>query len=102
MTVLVSVLGETVTVLSGTVVVPVSVLGGGAVSVTVRVGAPPPPPGDSGVVVTVVVVVAAGVVVGPGAGEPATNLNTAISCVLDRLGAVIGVLGVGRHATRCQ
>jgi hypothetical protein len=34
-TVLVSVLGETVTVLSGTVVVGVSVLGGGAVLVTV-------------------------------------------------------------------
>jgi hypothetical protein len=34
-TVLVSVLGETVTVLGGAVVVPVSVLGGGAVSVTV-------------------------------------------------------------------
>jgi hypothetical protein len=104
-TVLVSVLGETVTVLGGTVVVPMSVLGGGAVSVTVWVGAPPPPPprGDYGVVVTVVVMVAAGVVVvGPGAGEPVTNLNTAISCVLGRLGALIGVLGVGRHATRCQ
>ena len=104
---LVSVLGETVTVLGGTVVVPMSVLGGGAVSVTVWVGAPPPPPppprGDYGVVVTVVVMVAAGVVVvGPGAGEPVTNLNTAISCVLGRLGALIGVLGVGRHATRCQ
>jgi len=104
-TVLVSVLGETVTVLGGTVVVPMSVLGGGAVSVTVWVGAPPPPPprGDYGVVVTVVVMVAAGVVVvGPGAGESVTNLNTAISCVLGRLGALIGVLGVGRHATRCQ
>jgi hypothetical protein len=40
-TVLVSVLGEAV--LGGTVVVPVSVLGGGAVSVTVSVGAPLPP-----------------------------------------------------------
>jgi hypothetical protein len=41
--VLVSVLGETVTVLGGTIVVPVSVLGAGvAVWVTVSVGAPPP------------------------------------------------------------
>ena len=37
MTVLVSVLGETVTVLGGTVVVAVSVLGGGAVVVAVSV-----------------------------------------------------------------
>ncbi|ORW88893.1 hypothetical protein AWB92_22470 [Mycobacterium sp. IEC1808] len=90
-TVLVSVLGETVTVLGGTVVVgvsvlgvPVSVLAGGAVSVTVWVGAPPPPPwwcGGSVVVVAAeAVVVGAGVVVvvvGAGDGEPATSLTTA-------------------------
>jgi hypothetical protein len=87
-TVLVSVLGDTVTVLGGTVVVAVSVgvsvLGGGAVSVTVCVGAPPPPPwcrGVSAVVVGAVVVVTGVVVVvvlgAFGAGEPATRLTTA-------------------------
>jgi hypothetical protein len=81
-TVLVSVLGETMTVLGGTVVVPVSVLGGGAVSVTVWVGAPPPPPpwcrgGSAAVVVTVVVGADVVVAVGLGAGEPVTSLNTA-------------------------
>ena len=83
---LVSVLGETVTVLGGTVVVPVSVLGGGAVSVTVSVGAPPPPPpppwcrGGSAVVVdTGAVVDGVGVVVVAGlcAGEPVASLTTA-------------------------
>lgn len=71
MTVLVSVLGDTVTVLGGSVVVGVSVLDGGTVSVTVWVGAGAPPPpwcrGSRVVVITgvvvdgvVVVVVAAG------------------------------------------
>ena len=86
-TVLVSVLGETVTVLGGTVVVavsvPLSVLGGGAVSVTVSVGAPPPPwwrGGAAAVVVTAVVGAGAVVVVvlGAGAGEPATSVTTAV------------------------
>jgi hypothetical protein len=80
-TVLVSVLGDTVTVLGGTVVVGVSVLGGGAVSVTVEFGAPPPPPpgtwcrgGAAGAVVTVVVADGVGaVVVGLGAGELPTS-----------------------------
>ncbi|SPM29961.1 hypothetical protein MAV_0299 [Mycobacterium terramassiliense] len=91
-TVLVSVLGETVTVLGGTVVVGVSVgvavgvsvLGGGAVSVTVCVGAPPPPPwcrGGSAVVLGTVVLgmgVVVVVVLGAfGAGGPATSLTTA-------------------------
>jgi hypothetical protein len=87
MAVLVSVLGETVTVLGGSVVVGVSLLGGGAVSVTVSVGAPPPPPppplwcrGASVVVVVVTAVVGAVVVVvaaGLWAGEPATSWTTA-------------------------
>jgi hypothetical protein len=84
-TVLVSVLGDTVTVLGGTVVVPVSVLGGGAVSVTLCVGAPPPPPpwcrGGSTAVLVVVAAVVEGVggvvVVGPGAGEPVASFTTA-------------------------
>ena len=68
MTVLVSVLGEAVTVLGGSVVVGVSagvsVLDGGAVSVTVSVGTPPPPPWyRGGSVVVVVVTVVDGVVV---------------------------------------
>ncbi|OBG34498.1 hypothetical protein A5672_22655 [Mycobacterium alsense] len=87
MIVLVSVLGEAVTVLGGTVVVGVSVLGGGAVSVTVSVGTfpPPPPPWWRGGAVVVVVVVtteedvvgAVVVVVGAGGGGPATSLITA-------------------------
>jgi hypothetical protein len=83
-TVLVSVLGDTVTVLGGTVVVGVSVLGGGAVSVTVCVGAsPPPPPGEwcrggaAAVVVAVVVGDGVVVVVGLGAGELLTSVTTA-------------------------
>jgi hypothetical protein len=83
-TVLVSVLGDTVTVLGGTVVVGVSVLGGGAVSVTVWVGSPPPPPlggrcrvGSAAVVLTVVVADGVVVVVGLGAGEPLTNVTSA-------------------------
>jgi hypothetical protein len=84
--VLVSVLGGTVVVGVSVPGVPVSVLGGGAVSVTVCVGAPPPPPpwwrGAAAVVVTTeAVVVGAGVVVvvvvGAGDGEPATSLTTA-------------------------
>jgi len=75
-TVLVSVLGEAAVVLGASDVVPVSVLGG-AVSVTVSVGAPPPPPpwcrGTSAVVV-------AGaldgvVVVGLCAGEPVASVT---------------------------
>jgi hypothetical protein len=70
-TVLVSVLGETLAVLDGAVVVPVSVLGGGAVSVTVSVGAPPPP-WCRGACAVVGVVVA-----GLCAGEPIASLTTA-------------------------
>ncbi|OBC02997.1 hypothetical protein A5782_00310 [Mycobacterium sp. 852002-40037_SCH5390672] len=93
MTVLVSVLGETVTVLGGSVVVPVSVLGGGAVSVTVSVGAPPPPPpppwcrGARVVVVTGAVVDGTGVVVvvGLGAGDPLASLTTANTSAASRI-----------------
>jgi hypothetical protein len=83
-TVLVSVLGDTVTVLGGSVVVGVSVLDGGAVSVTVSVGPPPPPPrwcrGACSVVVTGAVADGTGVVVvaGLGAGDdPLVSLTTA-------------------------
>jgi hypothetical protein len=83
-TVLVSVLGDTVTVLGGTVVVGLSVLGGGAVSVTVWVGSPPPPGGwcrggAAAVVVTAVVGEGVGVVVvvGLGPGELLTRVITA-------------------------
>ncbi|CQD22453.1 hypothetical protein BN1232_05629 [Mycobacterium lentiflavum] len=91
-TVLVSVLGDSVTVLVGgtvvvgTVVVGVSVLGGGAVSVTVWVdGGSLPPPGGwcrvgaAAVVVTVVVGDGVGVVVvaGLGDGEPLTSVTMA-------------------------
>ncbi|ETB49541.1 hypothetical protein O981_21520 [Mycobacterium avium 10-5560] len=86
MTVLVSVLGDTVTVLGGSVVVGVSVLDGGTVSVTVWVGAgapPPPPPWCRGswvVVVTGVVVdgvVVVVVVAGLCAGELVASLTAA-------------------------
>jgi hypothetical protein len=73
-TVLGSVLGETLTVLDGAVVVvPGSVLGGGAVSVTVSGGAPPPPwcRGACAGVVT------GAVVDGLCAGDPIASLTTA-------------------------
>jgi hypothetical protein len=83
-TVLVSVLGETVTVLGGSVVAGVSVLDGATVSVTVSVGALPPPPpwcrgGSDVVVVTAAVVDGVGVVVvaGLGAGEWVASLTAA-------------------------
>ena len=77
-TVLVSVLGEAAVVLGATDVVAVSVLDGGAVSVTVSVGAPPPPwcRGASAVVVAGAVVDCV-VVAGLCAGEPVASLTTA-------------------------
>ena len=82
---LVSVLGEKVTVLgSGVVVVgeKVTVLGSGVVMVTVCVGPPPPPwcgVGPAAVVVGVAVVEGVGVVVvaGPRVGDPLTSVTTA-------------------------
>lgn len=83
MTVLVSVLGAALLVGGGTDVVGVSVLGGGAVSVTVWAG---PPPGGRwcGFSPAVLVTVAGAVVDGPGvvvaglcAGEPVASLITA-------------------------
>src|SRR6201993_4142317 len=91
-TVLVSVLGETVTVLGGTVVVGVSVLGGGAVSVTVWVGAPPPPrwrEGSAAVVVTNGRRHHGSGDSGGSGGWGAPVVITAISSGLGRLGVVV-------------
>ncbi|HEY2448517.1 MAG TPA: hypothetical protein VGI49_06840 [Mycobacterium sp.] len=86
-TVLVSVLGEAAVVLGATDVVPVSVLGGGAVSVMVSVGVPPPPPwcrGASEVVVAGAVVDGV-VVAGLCAGERVASVITANTSAASRI-----------------